>query len=98
MERKSEEGGYAVFLFPQAVEALGEAIKPFLFDSPMGPHVPCRDIDTGGALVQLSVNAQGSDGQATTMTLLIPLSMIRLVVSRTNNASFGFGPRGAAGA
>jgi len=35
-------GGYAVFFFPQALEALGEAIKPYLTNQPEGPHVFCR--------------------------------------------------------
>lgn len=94
MDHHAEAGGYAVFLFPQAIEALGEAIKPFLFDSPMGSHIPCRELDTGGNLVQLRVQARGSDGQEREMTLLIPGSMIRLVVSRTTSPQFGFAPRG----
>jgi hypothetical protein len=30
---------YAVFLFPQALEALGDAIKPYLRKTPGGPHI-----------------------------------------------------------
>lgn len=89
----SEAGGYAVFLFPAAIEALGEAITPFLVDSPMGPHIPCRDLDAGGALMQLGVLTQGHDGHQQRMTLMLPSSMVRLVLSRTASPSFGFGPR-----
>ncbi|MDO5506085.1 MAG: hypothetical protein Q4F49_07335 [Pseudoxanthomonas suwonensis] len=96
MERMAETGGYAVFLFPQAIEALGDAIRPFLSDSPMGAHIACRDVDTGGALMQLGVLAQGSDGGEQRMTLMLPASMVRLVVSRAADPKFGFGPRTAA--
>ena len=37
----NESDGYAVFFFPQALEALGEAIKPYLLDGPAGAHVLC---------------------------------------------------------
>ena len=93
MAQQAEAGGYAVFLFPQAIEALGEAIAPFMTDSPMGRHIPCREIDTGGALVQLSVQMQQDDGQVNQMTLMLPVSMVQLVVSRASTSQFGFGPR-----
>jgi len=41
---------YAVFLFPQAIEMLGEPIKPYLRDAPGGPHIVCAEIDASGAL------------------------------------------------
>ena len=40
--------GYAVFFFPQALEALGDAIKPYLVEGQGGLHVLCREIDTAG--------------------------------------------------
>lgn len=93
MAHLAETGGYAVFLFPQAIEALGEAIAPFLFDSPMGQHIACREIDTGGALVQLTVHTRGSDGVQGEMTLMMPVNMVRLVISRATSLQFGFAPR-----
>ena len=48
-------GGYAVFFFPQALEALGEAIKPYLTSQPDGPHIFCREIDTGGAFTEMTL-------------------------------------------
>jgi hypothetical protein len=37
----TDEKNYAVFLFPQAIEMLGEPIKPYLRDTPGGPHIVC---------------------------------------------------------
>ena len=57
-----ETEGYAVFFYPQALEALGEAIKPYLQDGPAGPHVLCNEIDTGGALIEMTLRGRTADG------------------------------------
>ena len=47
--------GYAVFFFPQALEALGEAIKPYI-QTPGGRPAPvCDEIDTGGGLIEMKM-------------------------------------------
>lgn len=89
----AETGGYAVFLFPQAFEALGPAIQPYLADGPAGQYLPCLEIDTGGTLVQLTVAATTEDGKDLRITLMLPVAMIRLVLSQSSDARFGFGPR-----
>ena len=89
----NETNGYAVFFFPQALEALGDAIKPYLQDSPAGPHVLCREIDTGGALIEMSLEGITSEGAAVQLELMVPGSMVRMIVSSQSDGSFGFGPR-----
>lgn len=84
--------GYAVFLFPQALEALGEAIKPYLQDGPAGPHIVCNGIDTGGSLVQMSLSATSGDGKALDVQVMVPSGMVRMVVSAHSDEMFGFGP------
>ena len=75
--------GYAVFFFPQALEALGDAIKPYLQDSPVvGQHVPCDGIDTGGALIELTMKGRMPTGEDITLELMVPSSMVRMIVSR----------------
>ena len=85
--------GYAVFFFPQALEALGEAIKPYLHEGPMGPHVLCNEVDTAGALIEMTIQAQTIDGRATTLELMVPTSMVKMIVSARSDSAFGFGPR-----
>ncbi len=85
--------GYAVFFFPPALEALGDAIKPYLQDSPSGPHVLCNEIDTGGALLEMTIQGVTRDGGSVMLDLMVPTSMVRMIVSSQNDASFGFGPR-----
>lgn len=85
--------GYAVFFFPQALEALGEAIKPYLQDSPAGAHVMCKEIDTGGALIEMSLEGMTGDGATVQLDLMVPGSMVRMIVSTQSDGDFGFGPR-----
>ena len=89
----NESNGYAVFFFPQALEALGDAIKPYLQDGPMGQHVLCNEIDTGGALLEMTIQGVTTDGKTVMLELMVPGSMVRMVVSSQSDATFGFGPR-----
>ena len=90
--------GYAVFFFPQALEALGEAIKPYLQDGPGGPHVVCNGIDTGGALVEMTLAGTTNDGRAVEVELMVPSGMVRMIVSAHSDEVFGFGPHALRGA
>ncbi|QOY62206.1 hypothetical protein INQ40_09775 [Lysobacter sp. H21R4] len=85
--------GYAVFFFPQALEALGEVIKPFLREGAAGTHVVCRAIDTGGAMFKMDLDGQTTAGDPVALEMMIPGSMVRLIVSARIEESFGFGPR-----
>ncbi len=85
--------GYAVFFFPPALEALGEAIKSYLTEGPAGAHVLCKEIDTGGALIEMTLETQAADGKAGLVELMVPTSMVRMIVSVHNDGGFGFGPR-----
>lgn len=85
--------GYAVFFFPQALEALGDAIKPYLQEGAGGPHMLCREIDTGGSLIEMTLGAHTKDGEVVQMELMVPTSMVRMIVSARTDDTFGFGPR-----
>ena len=84
--------GYAVFLFPQAIEALGEAVAPFLQDGPAGPHIGCHAVDTGGAFIEMTLEGRGPDGREVALELMIPTQMVRMIVSTHSDGLFGFGP------
>ena len=94
----SDFNGYAVFFFPNAIEALGEAIAPYLQDSPGGPHILCRDIDVGGPLTQLTLEGRTTDGRNLDLELMFPTNMVRMVISARTDPAFGFGPRTAVAA
>jgi hypothetical protein len=92
----NEANGYAVFFFPQALEALGEAVKPYLQDGTAGPHVLCNEIDTSGALIEMTMRGTTNDGKPVALELMVPTSMVRMIVSSQSDGAFGFGPRQAA--
>ncbi|MBF6023674.1 hypothetical protein [Lysobacter niastensis] len=90
----NDSNGYAVFFFPQALEVLGNAIRPYLQDGPAGVHVLCHEIDTGGALIEMTIEGRGADGKTVSLELMVPTSMIRMIVSlHSDDATFGFSPR-----
>lgn len=86
----NETRGYAVFFFPQALEALGEAIRPYLSDGPAGPHLLCAEVDAGGPLAELTLEGRTPDGGEIALELMVPTSMIRMVVSARSDGVFGF--------
>ena len=86
----NDSAGYAVFFFPPALEALGDAIKPYLQDGPAGPHVPCREVDTAGAFIELTMEGRTPDGQSVVVELMVPANMVRMIVSARSDAEFGF--------
>ena len=92
----NEANGYAVFFFPQALEALGDAIKPYLQDGPGEPHVLCTEIDTAGALIEMTLAGRTPEGKAVALQLMVPTGMVRMIVSAHSDAAFGFMPRIAA--
>lgn len=89
--------GYAVFFYPQALEALGEAIKPYLQGGEAGPHISCSEVDTAGAFVEMTMFGRTAEGQDVTLELMVPSSMVRMIVSSQQAGSFGFRPHGQDG-
>ena len=86
----SDVPGFAVFFYPPALEALGDAIKPYLQDGPAGPHVPCREVDTAGAFIELTMHGQTPEGQAVVVEVMVPANMVRMIVSVRSDTDFGF--------
>jgi hypothetical protein len=90
----NDSAGYAVFFFPPALEALGDAIKPYLQDGPAGMHVHCREIDTGGAFIEMTLQGRSNDGHDIALELMVPGNMVRMIVSARSDEEFGFYDRG----
>lgn len=92
----NDSAGYAVFFFPPAIEALGDAIKPYLQDGPAGMHVPCREVDTGGAFIEMTLQGRTDDGHDIALELMVPSNMVRMIVSARSDNEFGFYDRSRA--
>jgi hypothetical protein len=86
----SDQTLFAVFIHAGAVEALGEPIKPYLTNGPHGPHVVCREIDSGGAFFEMLLEGTTADGREVELQLMIPSAMVQMVVSTHSDGAFGF--------
>ena len=87
----SDETKYAVYFHANALEALGEIIKPFLTQGPHGPHIVCTDFDTGGALAEMTVEQTTAEGKKINTEVMVPVGMIRMALSLGgDDGSFGF--------
>ncbi len=89
----SEAVHYAVFLFPQAIEMLGDAIKPYLHDGTGGAHIVCNEIDASGPLFQMTLVGSGPNAEPLELELMLPVSMIKLVLSMHGEHDIGFTAR-----
>lgn len=83
---------YAVFLFPQALEALGEPIKPYLIDGAGGAHIVCAEVDTSGPLFGMTLQGKDQQGMPSELEIMLPHAMVRLVMSVHSEHGFGFKP------
>lgn len=85
------EQSYAVFLFPQALEALGEPIKPYVTEGTGGPHIICAEVDTSGPLFGMTLLGKDQRGLPSELEIMLPHAMVRLVMSVHSEQGFGFG-------
>jgi hypothetical protein len=81
---------YAVFLFPQALEALGDPIKPYLRDGPGGAHIVCAEIDASGPLFGMTLAGKGPNGEALELEIMLQAAMVKLVMSMHGEHDIGF--------
>lgn len=90
-----DRNGYAVFLFDNALETLGEAVRPYLCEGPAGTHLSCREVDTSGGFVEMTLDGRDESGRTVDLELIVPSNMIRMIVSARAEDAFGFVPRNA---
>ena len=88
----AEQRTYAVYFHEQAIDVLGEAIKPYLTESAEGKHVLCHEIDTSGPFCEMTVIKTNEKGHRVECEVMIPSAMVRLVIAVTGaETDFGFG-------
>lgn len=85
---------YAVLLFPQALEALGDAIKPYLSPGPAGPHIVCAAVDVSGAYCQMTLRGKSAQGEDVGLEVMVPHPMVKLIMSLHDDHPFGFQAKG----
>ncbi|RMH94542.1 hypothetical protein EBB59_02405 [Lysobacter pythonis] len=85
------EDGYAVYLFPAAVEALGGIVQPYLSHPGGEPCLQCREVDTGGVLIEMTLAIENPEGGPLEVELMLPANMVRMIVTLKHDGRFGFG-------
>lgn len=90
-----EQHGYAVFLYDNALETLGDCVAPYLCDGPHGKHLVCREVDTAGSFVEMTLLGCDRAGRDVDLEFIVPTGMVKLIVSARAEAPFGFVPRPA---
>ncbi|HEY0231489.1 MAG TPA: hypothetical protein VGC55_09570 [Dokdonella sp.] len=86
----TEAPNYAVFLFPQALEALGEPIRPYLREGAGGMHIVCAEIDSSGPLFGMTLIGKGPQGERLELEIMLPVAMVKLVMSMHGEHEIGF--------
>ena len=81
---------YAVFLFPQALEALGDPIRPYVTDGPGGPHIVRAEVDSSGALFGMTLAGKDANGKPLELEIMLPHAMVKLVMSVHGEHAIGF--------
>jgi hypothetical protein len=81
---------YAVFLHAQAIESLGEPIKPYLRDGAGGPHVVCSEVDASGPLFTMRLLGHGDKGENLELEIMLPVAMVKLVMSMRGEHEIGY--------
>ena len=76
---------------PQIDVALGGIIAPYLQHEGGEPRLLCREVDTGGALIELTVMLPNEEGGEMEVELMMPGNMVRMIVSVKHDGRFGFG-------
>lgn len=84
---------YAVYLVDQVAEVLGPVVQPFIKSDASGDHFLATEVDTGGAFCELTLVGQDAEGKTMTIELMIPMGMIRMVISIVSDGKFGFDVR-----
>ena len=85
---------YGVLLFEHAWEALGDALKPYQQEGPIGKYLYCKDLHYDGHFMKMTFIAEQVDNRIDcTMHTSIPTSFVRFIAEAADRdrAPIGFG-------
>lgn len=88
-----QTGRYSVYLVDKAADALGPIVAPFLKKDDSGDHFIASEVDTGGSFCELTLHGQSAEGTPLNVEIMIPMGMIRLIISDTLQERIGFQAR-----
>ena len=82
---------YGVLLFDNAWEEIGEALKHYQQEGPIGKYLYCREIDLGHSFVTMTFTPHQVEGKiASQMSISIPSSFVKFVAEGADKRPMGF--------
>lgn len=82
---------YGVLLFENAWEEIGEALKPYQQEGPIGKFLYCREIDLGHAFVTMTFTPKQVEGKIDCkIGISIPSSFVKFVAEGADKTPMGF--------
>lgn len=82
---------YGVLLFENAWEEIGEALKPYQQEGPIGKYLYCREIVLGHSFVTMTFTSKQVEGKvANKMSISIPSSFVKFVAEGADKTPMGF--------
>lgn len=82
---------YGVLLFENAWEELGEALKPYQKEGPIGKYLYCRKVELGYSFVTLTFTPKQVGGKITcNMSISIPTSYVKFIAEGADKTPMGF--------
>ncbi len=84
---------FGVLLFDAGWKELGEALKPYEQNGPIGKYLYCRNFEVNGPFVELTFSPGQVEGRIKEeMTIWIPTGFIKFVTtaSAANEKAIGF--------
>ena len=82
---------YGVLLFENAWEEIGEALKLYQKEGPIGKYLYCRNVELGHSFVTLTFAPKQVDGRiGCKMNISIPCSFVKFVAEGADKTPMGF--------
>lgn len=82
-----------VLLNAQAYAVLGEALRPYIKEGPIGKYIYCRTAQQIGSFLDMTFSPEMCDGSVKDeMRISIPLQYVEFIASAEGSLPIGFNP------
>jgi len=85
-----EESVWGVILTDDAINELGEDIKPYLTEGQHGLYLFCKDVDMSQRYLHIVAEYQEPDCEPCELEIYVPHHYVKLIASSTDKNKIGF--------
>lgn len=87
----SKRTHFGILLSAQAYEDIGEALKPYVQQGPIGPYLYAESVENLGNFILLSILPEEVQNRiACPMTIWIPVQYVKFIVGSERSEILGF--------